>query len=106
MDIQAYIQSGIIESYVLGLAGAEEVIEVEKLRLEYPEIDKAVEDFSLMLEKEALENAIPPQDDVKSKILAAIREDERKTLTIPAIPLKDENTTIRAPVRSLRVWQV
>ena len=32
MDIKEYIQSGIIEQYVLGLASAEEVAELEQLR--------------------------------------------------------------------------
>ncbi len=105
MDIQAYIHSGIIESYVLGLASTEEAIEVEKLRLQYPEIDKALEDFSVMLEKEAFENAIAPPADVKSKIIAAISEDERKTRIVPILPFKDADTNVSAPVRSLRVWR-
>ncbi len=105
MDIQAYIQSGIIESYVLGLASAEEAIEVENLRLQYPEVNKAIDEFSAMLEKEALENAIAPPADVKSKIMSAIRDDERKTRIIPSLPLKDADTNISAPVRSLRVWR-
>lgn len=105
MDTKAYIQSGIIESYVLGLANTEEVIEVEKLRLQYPEIEKALLDFSVMLEKEALENAIPPPADAKSKIMEAIREGERKTLILPLLPVKDEDAVISAPVRSLWVWR-
>jgi anti-sigma-K factor RskA len=105
LDIQAYIQNGIIESYVLGLASAEEVIEVEKLRLEYPEVNKAIDEFSALLEKQALENAIPPPMDAKSKILAAIKEDERKAEVPPLLPLKDSDTIISEPVRSLRVWR-
>lgn len=105
MDIQAYIHSGIIESYVLGLIDAEEATEVEKLRLQHPEVDKAIEDFSLMLEKEALENALPPPADVKSKIMAAIRQDERETRITPVLPLKREDTVVSEPVRSLRVWR-
>jgi anti-sigma-K factor RskA len=105
LDIEAYIQSGIIESYVLGLSSTEEAIEVEKLRLQYPEIDKALEGFSVMLEKEAFENAIAPPADVKSKIIAGIKEDERKTAFVPILPLKNSDTNISAPVRSLRVWR-
>jgi anti-sigma-K factor RskA len=105
VDIQAYIQSGIIESYVLGITDAEEAIEVEKLRLQHPEIDKALEEFSLMLEKNALEDALPPPADVKSKIMAAIRQDERKNRVAPVLPLKNEDTVISEPVRSLRVWR-
>jgi anti-sigma-K factor RskA len=37
--------------------------------------------------------------------MSAIRDDERKTRIIPSLPLKDADTNISAPVRSLRVWR-
>jgi len=76
VDIQAYIQSGIIESYVLGLASADEVAEIEKLRLQYSEVEDAIDQFSVMLEEHAAENAVVPPLDVKQKIMAAIKEEE------------------------------
>ena len=33
MDIKEYIRSGIVEAYVLGLASADEIAELEKLRV-------------------------------------------------------------------------
>lgn len=72
MDINAYIQSGIIESYVLGLASAEEIAELENLTAKFPEVQQAVLDFSASLEKFALKNAVEPQADVKAKIMNAI----------------------------------
>ena len=42
MDIQAYIQSGVIESYVLGVADAQDVAELQRLRFEYPEVEAAI----------------------------------------------------------------
>ena len=90
---------------MLGLASAEEIIEVEKLRLQYPEVDKAIDEFSAMLEKQALENAIASPADAKTKIMAAIKDDEKKTGIPPLLPLKDPDTNISEPVRSLRVWR-
>lgn len=75
MDIQAYIQSGVIESYVLGLASAEEIAEVDRMRVQHPEVEQAINDFSTALEDQLLENAIPPPD-VKHRILQAIKEEE------------------------------
>jgi anti-sigma-K factor RskA len=105
VDVQAYIQSGIIESYVLGVASADEVAEVEKLRAEHPEVDKAIADFSDALEKQAFENAIVPPVDLKSKIMSAIGQDEETAVIPPALPLKDSDTNVSAPVRSLRTWR-
>ena len=51
MDIIAYIQSGVIEQYVLGLATAEEAAELEQLRVQYPEINDAVLNFEKTLRK-------------------------------------------------------
>jgi hypothetical protein len=51
VDIQVYIQSGIIESYVLGLASAEEIAELEAMRLQYPEVDEAIFRFLKCLKR-------------------------------------------------------
>ena len=84
MDIQAYIQSGIIESYVLGLANAEEVSELEKNRLRFPEVRQALSDFSASLEQIALDNAIAPPIFVKAKVMAAIKAE--KPATVVSLP--------------------
>ncbi|HSS98730.1 MAG TPA: hypothetical protein VLK33_16965 [Terriglobales bacterium] len=47
MNIKEYISSGIIESYVLGLASSEEVAEFEKLCTEYPELVAARTSFEI-----------------------------------------------------------
>lgn len=38
MDIKAYIESGILEEYIIGALSDSEMLEVEKLALEFPEI--------------------------------------------------------------------
>ncbi len=72
MDIQEYISSGIVESYVLGLASDEERREFEQLCKQYPELLAARIAFELAFEKQAVENAITPPGDVKSKIFEQI----------------------------------
>lgn len=73
MDIKEYISSGIIESYVLGLASVEERIEFESLCLQYPELVQARNNFELELEKRAMENAVNPPEIVKQKIWSALQ---------------------------------
>ena len=51
MDIPSYISSGAIESYVLGLSDAAEIAEINALRLEYPQIEAAIQDFEKSIEK-------------------------------------------------------
>ncbi len=72
MNVQEYISSGIVESYVLGLASDEERREFEQMCSQYPEVLSARTAFELALEKQAIENAITPSADVKSKIFDQI----------------------------------
>jgi anti-sigma-K factor RskA len=79
VDTQAYIQSGIIEAYVLGLASGEEVREVEAYAARYAEIRKAITDFEIALEKQALENAVPPPASLKEKVMAALEQEKEQS---------------------------
>ncbi len=72
MDVQQYISSGIIETYVLGLASEQEAQEIEQLRKQYPEINAAVEACRETLEDHARLYAIVPPEGLKEKIRVAI----------------------------------
>lgn len=71
-NIQEYIQSGIVESYVLGLAGEEEKAEFERLCTNYPELVEERNRFEQMLEESALANATAVPEFVGSKLFKHI----------------------------------
>lgn len=73
MNVQEYIESGIIESYVMGLASESERAEFERLCGKYPELVSARRNFEERLEGHASENAEVPPPDVKAKVLEAVR---------------------------------
>jgi len=79
VNIELYLQSGIIESYALGLATKEEVDEFEQLLPHYPELKDALQDFEYHLELFSIDNEIPPPPEVRTKIEERLRE-------LPAIP--------------------
>jgi len=68
VDIQEYIKSGIIESYVLGLADPEEMATLERMRALYPELNAAILDFEQELELAARKNAVPVDGGVKEQL--------------------------------------
>ena len=72
MNVQEYISSGVVESYVLGLLSEEERHEFEQLREQYPELKAAQTAFELTLEKNAMLNAIEPPRELKNKVLGQI----------------------------------
>ncbi|MCW3079875.1 cupin domain-containing protein [Segetibacter sp.] len=71
-DISKYIESGIIESYVLGMSSLDEIKEVEELAVSYPEVKEAIEVFSTSLEQEAIANALTPDPIIKPMLMATI----------------------------------
>lgn len=72
MDVQAYISSGILESYVLGQLDNASAREVERIAEQYPEVKKELEQIELSLEKYAFAHQIAPSSSVKNKIFASI----------------------------------
>lgn len=75
MNVQEYISSGIVESYVLGLASDEERREFEQSCAQYPEVLKARNDFELALEKQAMDNAIAPPSHLRDTIMLNVQQD-------------------------------
>lgn len=82
MNTQEYIQSGIIESYVLGMASPAEMAELEQLCLQFPEIKQALNNFEIALEKNALANAAPPPPNLKKAILSQLNTEFKSAPTI------------------------
>lgn len=74
MKINEYIESGILESYVLGSASKAETEELLFLKTKHPEIGDALLDLELDLERIAQHNAITPPPDVWLKIEDGINE--------------------------------
>ncbi len=75
MDVNAYIESGIIESYVLGLANEQEAAELEQLSATYSEIKSAINRFETEMENYAFNHAIQPPAAVKENIWQALAND-------------------------------
>ena len=72
MNIQEYISSGIVESYVLGLASPEESAEFEMMCAKHHEVRAARDAFELQLEQAAVANGAAVPRHLKSKIFGEI----------------------------------
>ncbi len=75
MDIKEYIESGIIESYVLGLASPEEAAELESLGKQHPEIKQAVDEFALLIQQQAMQDSIMPPAEIKQQLMDALSDE-------------------------------
>lgn len=72
MNTKEYIESGILESYVLGVATAGESAEVERLALEYPAIRQELDAIRNSLETYALQYEKEPPAFLKNKIMETL----------------------------------
>ncbi len=90
MDINNYISSGVIEMYVMGICSPEEKAEMESLRPQYPELNKAVLQFETELENNLLQNATNPGAVADDKILQSLR-----ALQTPVIDINTNQTVIK-----------
>jgi anti-sigma-K factor RskA len=94
MNIQAYISSGILESYVLHTASPEERMEVEKYSAQYPEIKQEIEEIEEAMNVYASGHSIQPPSYLKEKILSTITGKASNTPAseIPIIRTLSDNT--------------
>ncbi len=72
-----YIDSGILEQYVLGVTTPEESREVELIAANHPAIQYEIDAIYLALETYAMENAIAPNPILKPFLLATIDYSDR-----------------------------
>lgn len=83
MTIQEYIQSGAIESYVLGLADDEDIAELQRLKLAHPEVAAAVAAAEKWLLDHARAHAVPAAADIRANFLRMLQA-EATTAAQPA----------------------
>ena len=76
-NVSKYIESGIIEMYVLGLTNSKETDELNTLIKNYPEIENELEAITNALKSYSLENNAVPNSTIKAMVLASIDYSER-----------------------------
>ncbi len=72
MDLNHYIQSGIIESYVLGIATVSEMEELQHMRRLYPSLNAEIMAVERRIERTALAEAVLPSPYLKDRIFQRI----------------------------------
>lgn len=96
MTSKEFIDSGILEMYVMGMASPFEQEEVEMKAAANPDVRQELDAISDVLEKYALANSIKPGTVVKPYLMATIDYSERikngEPVSFP--PVLHENSTI------------
>ena len=105
-EIRAYIESGMLELYVLGDLSPSEKSQVEEMASMYPEIKAEIAAIESSLEAYALQNAVEPSAGLRDKVLNSLVTnfaDDKKfpTTTFSERELEEEQTAQYDNVRAL-----
>ena len=97
MNVKEYIRSGVIESYVLGIATEAERQEFEQFCASYPEIAEARDAFERSLEEQLMQDAPLPPVQIREKIFREIT---------PAVQESGyAGVEEETPVRRMNLWK-
>ncbi|MDO9000062.1 MAG: cupin domain-containing protein [Bacteroidota bacterium] len=87
MNVSDYIQSGILEMYLLGITSSAETTEVEEMANKYPMIRAEIDALSKDIELYASFHAVNPSPTIKPFLMASIDYSERiKNGETPSFP--------------------
>jgi hypothetical protein len=68
VEIKEYIESGVLEAFVIGSASEQEAQEVLRYKEQYPEIQSALNQIEVDMERVAQYMAVPPPPKIWAKI--------------------------------------
>lgn len=101
MNIEEYISSGILESYILGVASPEEASILECVMKNNAEVKAAFEDAQKILEDLATAQALTPPEELEAKIWAKIQnEGNLESYRVEA----NDNSEIKAVATPLEIY--
>ncbi len=67
-NLKAYIESGVLELYVLGDLSPEEMLQVEEMASQHKEVRDEIASIEEAMEQYAISNAIEPPKDIEQKL--------------------------------------
>ena len=85
MDVQTFLESGLIEAYALNQCSADERATVESMLRQHPSLREELSRIELALEQFAQANAVTPPVGLRSKVLEEIA---RESVPVPNIEHK------------------
>ncbi|MCR9152582.1 MAG: anti-sigma factor [Bacteroidetes bacterium] len=94
MDPKKYIESGIIDDYVMGFVSEQEQREVQCLSKIYPEINEALRQAEDLMGTWALESAMEPPAGLKEKIMANLGEQEPAPVVMSPIKETEDDKKV------------
>ena len=97
-EAKAYIETGILELYVLGHLNAQEQREVEEMAAKYPAIKEEITAIEIAMEQYAIKHAIEPSKGLDKQIFDKI--------AVPVQETQVQEETTSAPTHEAKIVQL
>jgi mannose-6-phosphate isomerase-like protein (cupin superfamily) len=101
MDIQRYIESGVLEEYCLGLLGEADQAYLIQMTMLYPEIKEELTAIELAMERWSASTAIEPAPGLKKKIMAELGFDNITPLDKNGLPVINKHADHQTWLKTL-----
>lgn len=95
-DVKAYIESGILELYVLGEISAQEKAGVEDMALKHPAVRAELNEIERSMELYAAEQSIEPSEALRNRVLNSLLTNLSDDHTFPARKATEEQAKVIA----------
>ncbi len=100
MNSLEYIESGMLELYVLDKLSPLEKVEVENMASRFPEVAKEIKSIQEAFEREALQNAMVPRAHLQDKIAQKLQFRDETAVSNPII------VESKSKIKALRFYQL
>jgi anti-sigma-K factor RskA len=100
-DLKKYIESGILELYVLGDVTPEEKFQVEAMAAKHPAVKAELDEIERSMEKYAKENAVEPSEQLRGKVLGSLFADAAEEAPAP----KEDNVITLPIAKTLNFYK-
>lgn len=103
MNVREYIESGILESYVAGELSHEQMLEVERIIRQYPEVKLELDEIQDALRAYAVATEKKAPSNILNEAFLKIQQGEEEGFMDM---LKDEDQTIEKKREILPIWSI
>ena len=94
-NLKAYIESGVLELYVLGDLSPEETLHVEEMASQYREVRDELAAIEQAMEQYAMQNAVEPSADVETRLFEKLGlSDDGEIEIVSTTPVQQEEPRI------------
>jgi anti-sigma-K factor RskA len=98
-EVKAYIETGMLELYVLGDVSPEERLQVEEMIAKHPVIKAEVTEIERAMELYARENTLQPSENQRDKILNSLVTNFADDSTFPSRKQVVEDNAVTTPAQ-------